>query len=582
MGDGDGSQFRRRAAWAYRGDCVLQSAESRLAERTDASGATHRAAGESSAARLSNRIRQVPFARMSVVLISLGLLWRAVRYALGFPIWGDEAFVAVDFVLRDFRGMIEPLTYGQIVPLVFMWVELAVSRVLGYSEWALRLFPFLVGVAALFVFARFARTLFNRRAALLAVGIFAASYSIVRHSVEVKPYGIDLFIALLMTMSAWAVLTQPSSLWRWIALILLAQVTPWWSYPSVLVGGAIGVVLTWRLIHERFARRMLIGWAIYGLVLCGSFVTMYLLYGRPHARAAAALLELESWRATFPPLREFWKLPVWFVLIHTGHLLSYPVGGSNGGSTATLVLVIVGAVRLWRQGRRELVLLLLLPLAFTFMAAALQAYPYGGSARTSQYMAPAFCLLAGYGLHTLLAKLVRSDLRPIAIRVAGVVLGAIAVGGIVGDLIQPYKSTPVKASHDAVRTLAARAGPADRWVTFNAAEPVDYAPWLGDWGGVGGQWVFDMLRFAPVPLDWAPRPEAIEVRPGGKLWLFCYHGYQDRAPFPRDLWEKYLAEVTARFGSPKHEQFVIKRKGEGVEALEVYEFPLRSSDGGRD
>ena len=32
--------------------------------------------------------------RMAVVLVAANLAWRAVRYFLAMPIWGDEAFVA--------------------------------------------------------------------------------------------------------------------------------------------------------------------------------------------------------------------------------------------------------------------------------------------------------------------------------------------------------------------------------------------------------------------------------------------------------------------------------------------------------
>ena len=38
------------------------------------------------------------FKRWAVVLILLGIVWRTVRYLLQFPIWGDEAFVCVNFL----------------------------------------------------------------------------------------------------------------------------------------------------------------------------------------------------------------------------------------------------------------------------------------------------------------------------------------------------------------------------------------------------------------------------------------------------------------------------------------------------
>ena len=82
-------------------------------------------------------------------LLALGVGWRAYLWALGLPIWGDEAFLAVNLIVRDFAGMWKPLVYGQIAPLVFMWAELAAVRVLGYSEHALHLLPCIAGIGGL-------------------------------------------------------------------------------------------------------------------------------------------------------------------------------------------------------------------------------------------------------------------------------------------------------------------------------------------------------------------------------------------------------------------------------------------------
>ena len=45
----------------------------------------------------------------------------------------------------------------------------------------------------------------------------------------------------------------------------------------------------------------------------------------------------------------------------------------------------------------DLLLLLLTPFVLTFLAALAGKYPYGGSARIAQHLAPSLCLLAGTG-----------------------------------------------------------------------------------------------------------------------------------------------------------------------------------------
>ena len=62
-----------------------------------------------------------------------------MRHALAFPLWGDEAFVAISLLTRDLDGLSRPLEYFQIWPPGFLWDEWLAVRAFGTSEWALRL-----------------------------------------------------------------------------------------------------------------------------------------------------------------------------------------------------------------------------------------------------------------------------------------------------------------------------------------------------------------------------------------------------------------------------------------------------------
>ncbi len=509
--------------------------------------------------------------RLAAGLILLGLLWRTLRYALGFPIWGDEAFVAVNFVLRDLRGLIRPLVYGQIAPLGFMWAELGVSRLLGLSEWALRLIPFVAGVAALLLFWRFSAWVLPRRAALLASGIFAASFYLVRHGAEVKPYATDLLISLLLSMLGWRAFLRPTATGWWVGLVVAAGLAVWCSFPAVFVAGSVGLLLAWLTVRQRGRWPLLLGTLSYGLVLCGSFLAMYWVYAKPHAEAAARLKEIPMWTVAFPPLRQPGELLKWLAAIHTGQMLAYPHGGSPPGSIATLLLVVLGSIRLWRT-QRPLLLLLLGPLPLTFLAAAIRAYPYGGSARTSLYLAPAFCLLAGLGLFVTLRYLLRGARFRVGLTISAGALAAFMLGGMVADGLRPYQSAASQRSRQAVLAVTRQTRPNDRWVVFNADRPVPYAPYLGEWRGVGGQFVFDVLRFAPVQLSWAPPPESVELPAGGRVWLLVYRAVHKKVSFPEDQLATYLATMRRRLGTFEHQSYGIKDQPGKIESVEVYRF----------
>jgi hypothetical protein len=515
--------------------------------------------------------RFLTLSQLAAALIILGLLARTMRYLLNFPIWGDEAFLAVNFILRDFRGLLEPLVYGQIAPLGFMWTELAVTRLAGLSEWALRLVPYVSGLVVLLLFRRFVARNFGAPVALLAVGFLAAAYYPIRHAVEVKPYSTDLLVGLIIIMAGWGVYQRANSPPRWGALILLSGLSVWCSYPAIFVAGAVALLLTYRLVRSP-TRPIVAGWVIYGVVLGSSFLAMYWLYAKPHAQAVPELSEINMWTKTFPPIAQPWKLPLWLVLVHTGNMLAYPIGGKNGGSIVTLVLVIIGSVVLWRS-RKALLLLLLGPLPFNFIASALHLYPYGGSARTSLFMAPAFCLLAAIGLFATFKKVVPPVLRLRAVRTAAVVLGLIAVSCMVRDLLEPYKKPETRESRLALRWLARQVEANDQVVAFLAHREVDHAPYIREARGAGAQLAFYLMRQFPDRLQWAPAAEEIRPTSHGRTWLVVFQREKKgKALFSAGQLEAYLDIMVQRLGPMDQQVFALKETKKDRQTMTVYWF----------
>ena len=80
--------------------------------------------------------------------VVLGIALRLLRLGLNYPLWRDEAYLAWNVLDRDFLGLTRPMDYQQVCPLLFLWVEKAVIRVLGFNEWTLRLIPTVASVAA--------------------------------------------------------------------------------------------------------------------------------------------------------------------------------------------------------------------------------------------------------------------------------------------------------------------------------------------------------------------------------------------------------------------------------------------------
>jgi hypothetical protein len=370
--------------------------------------------------------------------VGLGVLLRLARYLLHFPLWGDETMLAVNFLDRDFAGLVQPLDYGQVCPLLFLWLELAAVRLLGFSEWSLRLAPALFSLASLLVFRSLAARLLRGWPYALAVGVFAVSYFIVRHGAEAKPYAGDLLAALVLLWLAARWIKDPSFTRPLWVLAFAAPLCLGLSFTTAMVFGGVSLVLlptVWRQKRVGVWAAYLSG--ILSFAIAGS--VLYVVHIGPLFAATRASMVGHHWKSAFPPLDQPLALLVWLVQTHSGRMLAYPLGSQNAGSAGTLLLCLVGLAMLWRQRRRDVIALCLAPLAMGLLAAALRRYPYGDSTRTMQYVAPAACLLAGLGLATLIAWAPVERRQRHALAASLSLLALLGGGLLCKDLVQPYK-----------------------------------------------------------------------------------------------------------------------------------------------
>ncbi len=369
----------------------------------------------------------------------LGCVLRIIRYAQHLPLWSDECFLTVNFIDRGYRELLNPLDNGQIAPLLFLWAQRLLVDLGGFSEWSLRFFPLVCGLASVFLFWHLARRVFDDQsiALLMAVGIFAVSVHPIRHASEAKPYASDLLVAILLFVLAAEWLRRPRQA-RW--LLAMAGAVPLLlalSNAAVFVAGGIGLGLLCPVWKQR-SRRNLVAFGTFGITLIVSFAMLYVLV--THGQSAGAIAGLRRyWSASFPPLTDLSRLPGWLISAHTGSVFAYPGGGSRGGSTATALAFLIGAVALWRRGQGAMVTCLLAPFALALLAAALQRYPYGSEARLMQFVAPSICLLSGQG-----AAIALGWVRPPAPRrkVLVAAMVGLVVCGIVPQVVSsllPYR-----------------------------------------------------------------------------------------------------------------------------------------------
>jgi hypothetical protein len=484
--------------------------------------------------------------------VVLGILIRLVRYLVDYPIWHDEAFLACSLWDRSYVELLRPLDYGQIAPWLFLAIERTIVIALGYSELTLRLFPSLCSILSVPLFYYVSGRLLNHRGRLLALAVFATSFYLIRHGAEIKPYASDVLAALILVALAVEWTRSPaSSRWFWL-LSAVAPILVAISYPAAFVAGGISLALATPAIRSA-SPRVRLGWMVYNLALVAAFLTAYFSWASLQAAAMREEYRNGCWAESFPPVDRPWMIPIWLVDIHSGTMMAYPAGDRHGGSTLTLLCFVAGCLALCRRGLARALAVLLLPFVLGFTAACLGRYPYGGAPRIMLYLAPAICLLAGFGLADLLGRINRPMLRyttPWGILVA---LGLLGTGMIFRDVARPYRMADDVRTREFARWFWREYGQRGELVCLKADLGLSFRPKL--WRiGMSAVYLFHQRVYC----DRTHRPPAVlEPARYDEAWPLRLVAF-DHLPGDFPAFRTWLEALLGRFELKRTATYVIQ------------------------
>ena len=392
---------------------------------------------------------------MALALPGHRMAARLIRYLLRFPLWEDEAMLSANYLDRGYLDLLRPLGYLQVTPTLFLWGQLTVVKLLGFSEYTLRLIPLVCSIASLFLFRRLAGLLLRGTALVATFGLFAVAYPPIRYAAEAKPYGCDLFLALLMLWMLVRWLRSPGETrWLWGLAAVIAPAVGY-SYPAVFVGGGVSLIVGYILWTAGrpgtvpFARsRGWLPWIVFNLLMVGSFLAV-LFVSRTAVGTMNQVLHAELLADRLPaagsPLATARLVRQHARRQHDGlsagrpgrrqHALVPPGRGGAGGAGGATAAAAPGRV--------------VLPLGLNFVAAALHRFPYGEHMRFTLYSATTFCVLIALGATVLVSWLTRRRPQSTGVFAAVlVVLVLIGCGSILRDVTHPYKSDLTLRSRD--------------------------------------------------------------------------------------------------------------------------------------
>jgi hypothetical protein len=324
-------------------------------------------------------------------LVAAGVVLRLVEYGADRSLWFDESGLALNVVQRSFGELLKPLSFGQAAPPGFLIVERTAADLFGYSEYALRLFPLVSGIAAVVAFAALARRLLTPPPAALALALFAVSSGLVYYSSELKPYEVDVLATVLLLLAGVTLMERPVSGAAAIAIGLGGAALVAFSFASVFVLFAVGAVLAGSALRRGKPPRSLT--VVVGIwVLSTAAIALY------------ALARLSDIRDSFKAASGAFLGAHSVLTLHGVNVFASSVAAALGfpqespwsqtQKVAALAAVVgAGSLIVRSRGRG---LMVVLPLGLVFAAAALGQYPL--TLRTTLFLAPGVALALAEGV----------------------------------------------------------------------------------------------------------------------------------------------------------------------------------------
>lgn len=328
---------------------------------------------------------------LALVLLIAGAGLRLYVYFQNRNLIIDEANVARNISERGFIALLQPLDYHQYAPPVFLWITKLSSMLFGMGEMALRLYPFLCGIASLVLFYIVTKRLLPLHTIWYPLSLMVFGAIFIRYSSELKQYMPDIFMALLLFWLAMKTDITKLSPGRFVIYWMLAgSVAIWWSMPSVFILAGVGMYYAWMVIAGQKYRKLLHLTAV-GIVWLAQFAAYYFLLLEEQANSDY-LQNFHKYDFLFatPSKPEEWQHN-WYVFSALMRQFEGLYPYVHDINTAFLIL---GVIMLFKKARAFFFLLVVPVLALCFAACIDQ---YSLMPRVSLFIIPVIILIIGYG-----------------------------------------------------------------------------------------------------------------------------------------------------------------------------------------
>ena len=305
----------------------------------------------------------------------------------------DEVNVARNLYERSFSSLILPLDYEQFAPPLFLWITKLSTLFFGFSEMALRLFPYFSSILSILLLVYLINILLEKKYAIYPLALFAGGYLFLHYGTELKQYSSDFMVTLVLLVAA----IKSDGYFRekkFLALwIVLGSFAIWLSMPAIFLLFSIGCYWILRISLSKDYKAL-----APILVIGGIWLAQFAFYFFFILQDQISSDYLQNYHANsflYVP----WKMSSF---IHDLKILSGILGQAGGFSTLALIsnslLVLLGCFALYQEEKLRS-LLFFLPIATLLLAGLIHKYALAD--RLVLFIFPILFVLMAYGVQML-------------------------------------------------------------------------------------------------------------------------------------------------------------------------------------
>ena len=322
------------------------------------------------------------------IIILLGLIIAAIQFYLNRSIWIDEAVIALNINHRSPLGLLKPLDYNGVAPVLFLEMEHFFAKLFPNIEYGLRIFPFMCYLGALYFFFKLVKEILEDKLLIIfALSLFLFNPTFVYYSSEIKQYIGDVMVTCALLYFFFKKYNNSQN--KYLILAIAGLIAVFLSNVAPIILFTIGIYLLYdNLLDKKNLIATLSLFFFWGVVMLTYFILF--IYNHPTKDKMVdywlhtySFMPVSLSAGTFV-LRKFYD--IFFFLFYFGKIIG----------CGLVILFITGIICLIITKRFKIAALIFIPFATHLVLSAFKLYPF--ETRLYLYLTPILIIICAFGV----------------------------------------------------------------------------------------------------------------------------------------------------------------------------------------